>query len=143
MSASTRVVSRYVEKQGKVHSSPEALEKYLKNHPKADKSKHTVKGDKGKDKPKDEPKKPAAQRATTDKAFKGKDVAKMSQGEQSKIVDELAKRSVGDLKRSGWAIEMEEMEAKRSGDKGKLNEIWAKKNLFEGALQRKERAAKK
>lgn len=51
---SRRVASRFVTRYGMEHSSPEALQEYLKKHPKADKSRHTVKKDKGKG---EEPKK--------------------------------------------------------------------------------------
>jgi hypothetical protein len=42
-SLTRRVVARYTSKVGMEFDSPEALKKYLKDHPDADKSKHTVK----------------------------------------------------------------------------------------------------
>jgi hypothetical protein len=52
-----RVVARFLS-VAMEHDSPEALKKYLHDHPGANKSKHHVKQEKGKDEPKkDEPKK--------------------------------------------------------------------------------------
>ena len=41
--SASRVVGRYIEKVGTEFDSPEALKNYLKEHPQADRSKHTVK----------------------------------------------------------------------------------------------------
>ena len=140
-----RVASRYVEKQGKVHATPEAREKYLKEHPKADPNKHTVKGDKGKgDKPKGQGSgKPAVQRATEDKIFKGWQVSRMSQKDQNKMVEELSKRPESSLRQSVWTLDMEEKDAQDKGDKKKLQEIWAKQNIFNSALLRTKNKSKK
>ncbi len=44
-----QIARRYLKKMGMEHDSPEALKDYLKEHPGADKSKHHVKKDEGKD----------------------------------------------------------------------------------------------
>jgi hypothetical protein len=132
-----RVASRYVEKQGKVHATPEAREKYLKEHPKADPNKHTVKGDKdkGKDKGKDDKPK-GIQRPSEDKVFKGKDVTKMSPKEKNAVIDQIAKRPTSAIRGSLHLLEIEEKQAQDAGDGKKLNEIWTKANLFHTALSR-------
>jgi hypothetical protein len=53
---SQRIVARFMSKQGTEFDSPEALQKYLKEHPDADKSKHTVKKPEKEEKAKDEDK---------------------------------------------------------------------------------------
>lgn len=45
--ASERVLARFIEKQGMEHATPEALKKYLQDHPNADPKNHSVKGKDG------------------------------------------------------------------------------------------------
>ncbi len=52
----SRVVARYMAKKGMEFDTPEALQKYLKDHPKADKSMHSVKKPEKEEPKKEEPK---------------------------------------------------------------------------------------
>jgi len=52
--SASRVIARYIEKVGTEFDSPEALKNYLKEHPQADRSKHTVRKP-GKDTPEKKP----------------------------------------------------------------------------------------
>lgn len=128
------------ERQAKEHSSPEALKQYLKDHPKADPSKHTVKkkdDGKGKKEKKEKPK--GIQRPSEDKVYKGrpKDVTKWTQSQHSEVVNELSKRPADELQSKVWLIETEEQGALRNKDSKKVQELALKKLHFEKALSRK------
>jgi len=73
------IVARFIAKQAMEHNSPEALAKYLKEHPNADKSKHTVK----------KPEKEEKGKADEGKKDKGGDDDKMVRPSSPKKSEEL------------------------------------------------------
>lgn len=73
------IVARFIAKQAMEHNSPEALQKYLKEHPNADKSKHTVK----------KPEKEEKGKADEGKKDKGGDDDKMVRPSSPKKSEEL------------------------------------------------------
>jgi hypothetical protein len=89
-----------LQKAGMEHSSPEALKKYLQDHPAADKSKHTVKKEDGGGGGEGGKARKVPGKALTMDSFKSKhgdQLRRMSDGAKGELSDLISKTQSGDV----------------------------------------------
>lgn len=126
--------------EAKVFPSKDALDAYLKAHPKANPSKHSVRGEGDKGKGEGKPKEKAApkriKRPSADPIYGGKDVTKMSQGDQRKIVDKLSERPKDDLQNAKWLMETEMNQATSNKDSKVVEQLSIKLMMLDSAIRR-------